>query len=331
MKISIAIPIYNEESNIPLLYNNVCRIATDLHCDLEIVFVNDGSQDGSAEKLDELAAIDRNVKVIHLRRNYGQTAALMAAIDSSEGDIIVTMDGDLQNDPADIPRLLIELDKGYDVVSGWRQIRKEPWLTRRLPSRVANALLSRLTGLKLHDYGCTLKAYRRDVIKGIRLYGEMHRFIPLFAMWEGARVGEIPVQDRPRRHGVSKYGVSRVPRVFLDMILVYFLHKALDRPMQFFGRVGIYSFLLAVAVGLFAIYLRVFEGISFILTPLPLFVVMLGICSLLCVLLGLVGEMLTRIYYEGRDARSYVIRDARSSSAIPHLRPDEKRFAEPQV
>jgi len=213
MSISVVIPILNERENIEPLREQLMPVLVGLGGEFEIVFVNDGSGDGSDEVLDRLAGRDSRVKVIHLRRNYGQTAALMAGIDNSSGDVIITMDGDLQNNPADIPRLIAKMEEGFDVVSGWRQNRQDPILTRRLPSGIANWLISTISGVRLRDYGCTLKAYRRSVLQNVRLYGEMHRFIPIYATWEGARVTEIPVQHRPRRHGHSKYGLSRAPRV----------------------------------------------------------------------------------------------------------------------
>ena len=238
MDISIVIPIYNEVEALPDLYRALGDVLDRLPLSGEIIFADDGSNDGSTAVLDSLAEIDPRVRVIHLSRNYGQTAALMAAIRDSAGDVIVPMDGDGQNDPADIPRLLAKLAEGFDVVSGWRAVREDGALTRRLPSVVANRLISSLLHVPLHDYGCTLKAYRREVVEDVRLYGEMHRFIPIYAAWEGARVTELPVAHPARRFGKSKYGLGRIARVLLDLLLVYFIDRAFDRPIQFFGKIG---------------------------------------------------------------------------------------------
>lgn len=311
MWISVNIPIYNERDSIEALYEQLVPVLERLGCEFEIIITNDGSTDGSNEVLDALAARDARVRVLHLRRNYGQTAALMAAIRHSSGDVMIPMDGDLQNDPKDIPRLLDKLEEGYDVVSGWRKERKEG-LGRRLLSQAANWLASKISGVKLHDYGCTLKAYRRDVLENVRLYGEMHRFIPIYAKWEGARITEIPVTHHARRFGRSKYGLGRIPRVLLDLIVIRFLRTGLDRPIQFFGLAGLYSFGMAFLVGLGAVYLKLFEDISFILTPLPLLVVLLGLGGLIFVLMGLLGEMQSRIYYESRGKFPYVVRETRN-------------------
>jgi glycosyltransferase involved in cell wall biosynthesis len=222
MHLSVVIPIYNERDSIASLAANLLAVLDRLPKVSEVIFANDGSSDGSTEILDEIAESDERVRVVHLRRNYGQTAALMAAIQYSSGAVIVPLDGDGQNDPADIPRLLARLEEGYDVVSGWRKQREDGALQRRLPSVAANWLISRLLGVPLHDYGCTLKAYRRDVIEDVRLYGEMHRFIPIYAAWEGARVTELEVTHYPRRFGRSKYGLSRIGRVVLDLLMLYF-------------------------------------------------------------------------------------------------------------
>ncbi len=239
MDISLVIPIYNEAEGLPALYRAVSETLEHLPQSTEIVFVDDGSKDGSAAVLDEFGAADPRVRVLHLARNYGQTAALMAGFQNSSGDVVIPMDGDGQNDPADIPRLLDKLAEGFDVVSGWRQARHDRALTRRLPSAVANRLISAVLHVRLHDYGCTLKACRREVVADVRLYGEMHRFIPIYAAWEGARVTEIPVIHHPRRFGKSKYGFGRVARVVLDLLIMYFIDRAFDRPIQFFGKIGL--------------------------------------------------------------------------------------------
>ncbi|CAG0964980.1 partial dolichol-phosphate mannosyltransferase, partial [Rhodocyclaceae bacterium] len=268
----------------------------------------DGSTDGSTELLDQIAAEDRRLRIVHFRRNYGQTAALMAAIDHSTGDILIPMDGDLQNDPQDIPRLLDRLDEGYDVVSGWRKNRQDKAVSRKLPSKVANWIISRISGVSLHDYGCTLKAYRRSVLENVRLYGEMHRFIPIYAAWEGAAITEMVVTHHPRRLGVSKYGLGRITKVILDLVLIRFMHKAFDRPIQFFGKIGLYSGALAVLSGSWALWLKVDQGVSFISTPLPLLSVFLALSGVLCVLLGLLAELQMRVYFESQSKRHYAVR-----------------------
>jgi len=311
MKISVIIPIYNERENIDALYMQLHPVLRGLDASHEIVFVNDGSTDGSAAELDALAALDRAVKVVHLRRNYGQTAAMMAAIQYSSGEIIVPMDGDLQNDPQDIPRLIEKLEEGYDVVSGWRVTRTEG-MDRRLPSRVANWMISKVSGVKLHDYGCTLKAYRRRFLENVRLYGEMHRFVPVYAAWEGGSVTEIPVVHHPRLHGRSKYGLGRAPRVLLDLLVIRFLARSLDRPIQFFGRAGLYSFALAFIAGAYALYLKLVEGVSFILTPLPVLVALLGLTGLMFVMMGLLAEIQSRVYFESQNKLPYAVRTTRN-------------------
>jgi glycosyltransferase involved in cell wall biosynthesis len=315
MKISVIVPIYNECENIDALYMQLYPVLSAMKASYEVVFVNDGSTDGSAAVLDTLAARDRAVKVVHLRRNYGQTAAMMAAIQYSSGEIIVPMDGDLQNDPQDIPRLLEKLEEGYDVVSGWRVDRKEG-MDRRLPSRAANWLISKVSGVKLHDYGCTLKAYRRRFLENIRLYGEMHRFVPVYASWEGGRVTEIPVTHHARLHGQSKYGIGRAPRVLLDLLVIRFLDRSLDRPMQFFGKAGLYSFALAFLAGSYAVYLKLFEGVSFILTPLPVLVVMLGLMGLMFVMMGLLAEIQSRAYFESQNKMPFTVRTTRNLMSV---------------
>lgn len=307
MLLSLLIPIFNEKESITPLHDQVAAVMAEHGYDYEIVFANDGSRDGSAEALDALAAADERIKVIHLRRNYGQTAALMAAIEHSRGDILIPMDGDLQNDPADIPRLLAKLEEGYDVVSGWRLHREDKMLSRRLPSMVANWLISSVLRVRLHDYGCTLKAYRREVLADIRLYGEMHRFIPIYASWLGARVTEMPVTHHGRRFGKSKYGIGRVARVLLDLLLLYFLDRSLDRPIQFFGKIGFITLLLSVIAFAWAIWLKLASGVSLILTPLPLLSATLGLSGVMFVLLGVIAEVLSRTYFEAQNKRPYAV------------------------
>lgn len=306
--LSILIPVFNEAENLPVLANKLTEALDRFGQSWEVIFADDGSWDRSAEKLDDIAARDRRFRIVHLRRNFGQTAALMAALDHSQGEIIVMMDADLQNDPADIAKVVRELEKGYDVVSGWRKDRRDAEWGRRLPSQLANRLISWLSGVHLHDYGCTLKAYRRWTIEKVRLYGEMHRYIPIYASWQGAKVAELTVTYHPRLHGKSKYGLSRASRVLLDLIVIFFLDRAVDRPMQFFGAAGLYSLFGAFLIGCWALWLRFVEGISFIQTPLPLLVSLLIITSLLSFFLGVIAEMLMRTYYESSDKRAYLVR-----------------------
>lgn len=310
--ISLTVPIYNEEQNIPLLYEQVREVLSRFGRPWELILVNDGSSDGSAEALDRIAEADSRVKVIHLRRNFGQTAAMMAGFDFASGDIIIPMDGDLQNDPADIPRLLAKLDEGYDVCSGWRKERQDAKVRRNLPSTIANRLISVISGVHLHDYGCTLKAYRSNVIKGVKLYGEMHRFVPIYASWQGARVTEIPVAHHARKFGESKYGLERTLKVVLDLIVVKFLSKYAQKPMYVFGTFGFLSLALGLFAGLWAVYLKLFDGISFIQTPLPLVFVMTAITGVMCILMGLLAELLTRTYHESQDKSVYLVGETRN-------------------
>jgi len=306
--LSITIPVYNEEKNIPLLYERLVQALVPLGRPFEIILVNDGSTDGSEKALASLAAADARVKVVNFRRNFGQTAAMMAGIHYASGEIIVPMDGDLQNDPADIAKLLAKLEEGYDVVSGWRQDRKDHALRRNLPSRVANTIISKISGVHLHDYGCSLKAYRKEVVKGVKLYGEMHRFIPIYASWEGGRVAEVPVTHHPRVHGESKYGVDRVLKVVLDLMVVQFLAKYANRPIYVFGGFGIGAITVSILAGVWAVYLKYFENTSFIQTPLPLLVVMLFVTGGMSILMGLLAEIIMRTYYESQGKAVYLVK-----------------------
>jgi glycosyltransferase involved in cell wall biosynthesis len=316
MDISVVIPVYDEAAILPELYRELSTTLDRLPLSAEIIFADDGSSDGSAALLDGFAESDRRVRILHLARNYGQTAALMAAIANSTGGVIVPMDGDGQNDPADIPRLLAKLAEGFDVVSGWR-VAREDRLTRRLPSAVANRLISALLRLPLHDYGCTLKAYRREVVEDVRLYGEMHRFIPIYAAWEGAQVTELAVAHRLRRFGKSKYGLGRVARVTLDLLLVYFIDRAFDRPMQFFGKIALSFLGLSLAIFGWAVVLKFAFHTSLIQTPLPLLAAVTGLSGILFLLLGLSAEVQARIYYEARGRPPYKIRRIVQHAALP--------------
>jgi len=305
--ITVTIPIFNEEGNVPILYERLCAALERSGHSWEVVLVDDGSTDASATLLDALAARDPRIVVVHLRRNYGQTAAFMAGLDHARGEIVVPMDGDLQNDPDDIVKLLAKLEEGYDVVSGWRKDRKDNAIKRNLPSRLANSLISRVSGVHLHDYGCSLKAYKRDVLDGVKLYGEMHRFVPIYAAWNGARVTEMEVTHHPRLHGVSKYGLERVIKVVLDLIVVKFLFRYSSKPIYVFGGFGFLSILFGAIAGCWALGLKIFAGTSLIQTPLPLLSVFLGAVGVLSILMGLLAEMLNRTYHESQDKPVYRI------------------------
>ena len=307
--LSIIVPVYNEQDNIFPLHERVSAALAKVGEDYEVVIVNDGSSDLTEQNLKAIAAADPHVKVVNFRRNFGQTAAMMAGIDLASGDVIIGLDGDLQNDPEDIPKLLEKLAEGYDVVSGWRINRKDSALKRNLPSRVANWLISKISGVYLHDYGCSLKAYKRDVVKGVRLYGEMHRFIPIYASWQGGKVTEIPVDHHPRIHGSSKYGLERVAKVVLDLIVVKFLASYSNKPIYVFGGFGMVSIAVSFLSGVWALYLKYFEGKSFITTPLPLLVVLAFITGVMSVLMGLIAEIIMRTYYESQGKQVYLVRD----------------------
>ena len=304
--ISIVIPIYNEEANIAKLAESILKALSGI--EYEVLFINDGSTDNSEKEIQAISKSNAHIKLINLRRNYGQTAAMQAGFDHSKGNIVIPMDGDLQNDPKDIPMLIEKINEGYDVVSGWRKIRSDKKFTRIIPSKIANMLISKISGIHLHDYGCTLKAYRKDILNDIKLYGEMHRFIPIYASWEGAKVTEVAVHHHPRTAGKTKYGLSRIPRVILDLLVIRFFDKSIDRPIHLFGQFGLLMFLIAFLLFLLAIFLKIFMNISFILTPLPLLVVFFSMSGLLCIFIGLVAEIQSRIYFEARDRPLYLVR-----------------------
>ena len=308
-KISVIVPIYNEEDNIVPLFEALFSVLSKLPPDCEIIAVNDGSTDHSYERLSALAERHREVTVINFRRNFGQTAAIMAGIDYSAGEILVFIDSDLQNDPNDIPLLLEKLNEGYDVVSGWRKNRKDAAIRRNFVSRAANSFISWVSGVRLRDYGCTLKAYRADVIRDVRLYGEMHRFIPIYATWMGAKVAEISVRHHERRFGQSKYGLERTIKVLLDLIVIKFLDKYFAKPIYIFGGFGMLSILVALgSVGLI-VYWKLFEGVSMILTPLPLFAAMAFLVGAMSILMGLLAEMIVRTYFESQRRGPYEVRN----------------------
>ncbi|HRO25859.1 MAG TPA: glycosyltransferase family 2 protein [Luteimonas sp.] len=305
--ISVTIPIFNEEDNIQLLYKSTRDALEQIGHAWELILVNDGSRDQSAERLDAIAANDPRVRIIHLGRNFGQTAALMAGLDHARGEVIIPMDGDLQNDPVDIGKLLAKLEEGYDVVSGWRKDRKDAAIKRNLPSRIANSLISRVSGVHLHDYGCSLKAYRRKTLDGVKLYGEMHRFVPIYAAWNGARVTEIEVSHHPRIHGESKYGLERIVKVVLDLLVVKFLFKYASKPIYLFGGFGFINFVVATLAFAWALWLKFFENVSLIQTPLAMLTVMLFAIGILSILMGLLAEMLNRTYHESQAKPVYRI------------------------
>jgi len=307
MTLSIVIPLYNEEENVHILYEKLKASLDLLKMEYEILFVDDGSTDRTLSILEEIQAKDKSVIVLSLRRNFGQTAAFAAGFDFARGDVIVTMDGDLQNDPADIPKLLEQI-KDHDLVSGWRKKRKDPFFTRRLPSIIANWLISKVTGVKLHDYGCSLKAYRRDVIKNLKLYGEMHRFIPAVASWYGVRVAEVETVHYPRLRGKSKYGISRTIKVVLDLITVKFLQSFSTKPIQFFGPVGIVSGFLGFLISLYLSIDKLFFGRDIGGRPLLLLGALLIIVGIQLIGMGLLGEMLVRVYHESQRKPIYVIK-----------------------
>lgn len=310
--VSVTVPVFNEQESIRPLYERVREVLDSFGRPWELILVNDGSTDGSRELIDQIAEQDTRVKVVHFRRNFGQTAAMMAGFDFAAGDIIIPIDGDLQNDPADIPKLVEGLDRGYDVCSGWRKTRHDAKFSRNLPSTIANRLISAISGVHLHDYGCTLKAYRREVIKDVRLYGEMHRFVPIYASWHGARVVEVPVTHHARKFGKSNYGLERTVKVLLDLIVVKFLDRYAQKPMYVFGLVGFANLALSLVAGVWSVYLKLFHGTSFIQTPLPVVSVMTGILGIMCILMGLLAELLTRTYYESQAKPVYHVGSTRN-------------------
>ena len=309
--ISILVPIFNEEESIEDSHREITEVMRRWGRRYEIVLVNDGSTDGTGQRMDALAATDPNVRAVHFRTNYGQTAAVTAAIDYSRGSILVPIDADMQNDPADIPALVRKLEEGFDVVSGWRKQRKDRSLTRVMPSRVANWLISRVSGVALHDYGCSLKAYRRDVIDDVRLYGEMHRFIPVYAYMNGGRVAEMPVNHRPRLRGQSKYGLNRVVKVLLDLLVVKFFLSYAAKPIYIFGGFGLLCLLASVFPLGMAVFYKLATGDlhkDFVQTPLPMIAATLILVGMLAMLQGIIAEVLMRTYFESQSRRPYAVR-----------------------
>ncbi|MEW6110219.1 MAG: glycosyltransferase family 2 protein [Nitrospirota bacterium] len=307
MTVSVVVPLYNEEENVRELHGRLKRALDSLGDEYEIIFVDDGSTDSTLPFLQKIQSEDGKVIILSLRRNFGQTAAFAAGFDYSRGDVIVTMDGDLQNDPDDIPKLLA-LMKDNDLVSGWRRKRKDPFISRRLPSIIANWLISKVTGVNLHDYGCSLKAYRRDVIKNLKLYGEMHRFIPAVASWYGVRIAEVETVHHPRQRGKSKYGISRTMKVVLDLITVKFLQSFSTKPLQFFGPIGLASGVLGFMISLYLSLEKIISGKDIGGRPLLMLGVLLIIVGIQFIGMGLLGEMMVRVYHETQKKPIYVIK-----------------------
>lgn len=301
--------MYNEEECLPRLHDELKPVMETIGSSYEIIYVDDGSRDGSLGILRALAEREPQVKVIRFRRNFGQTAALAAGMDEARGEILVFLDADLQNPPSEIPKLLAQLDEGYDVVSGWRKNRQDAAIMRKLPSRMANGLISWVSGVHLHDYGCTLKAYRREVMENVRLYGEMHRFIPAYAAWAGATISEIPVEHRARAAGVSKYGINRTVKVLLDLITLKFLSSYSTKPIYLFGGLGALSMLAAFLVWALVAYQRVFEAVRVNRNPLFILGVVFVITAVLLVTQGLLAELIMRTYHESQGKPPYVIRE----------------------
>lgn len=309
IEISVLLPVYNEQDNITRLSVSLTDALEKLSRSYEVIYVDDGSTDQSLAKLREVGARDRRVRIVSLRRNYGQTAAMSAGIDHARGQILIPMDADLQNDPADIGRLLEKLDEGYDVVSGWRKDRKDRWLTRRLPSHLANRLAAKLSGVDLHDFGCSLKAYRRDALTDVKLYGEMHRFIPIYAGWAGARVTEIPVTHHARAAGKSKYGLSRTIKVLFDLITIKFLSSYLTKPLYLFGTAGVVCLLISFFTIVFALYYRFVEGVHLNRMPLATLSMIMFAMGVQFIFMGLLAEMIVRTYHESQDKPTYLVRE----------------------
>jgi glycosyltransferase involved in cell wall biosynthesis len=307
--LSLVIPVYNEEENLPILFDAITKVMTPLKKPWEVIFVNDGSTDQSLEVLRGLAQKDQHVRVIVFRRNFGQTAAISAGIDHAKGSIIILLDADLQNDPADIPILLSKLEEGYDVVSGWRKDRKDNAITRTLPSMMANSLISWVTGVHLHDYGCTLKAYRREVLDEFRLYGETHRFIPVFAHSVGARIAELPVHHHPRLHGKAKYGLERTMKVVLDLFTVKFLLSYGNKPIRLFGGTGMVLMFASFVTFIYLFARKIIASTSVTASPLLPLAIMFLILGFQSILMGLIAELLVRTYHESQRKPTYTVRE----------------------
>lgn len=309
MQLSVVIPIFEEEPNIRPLYTELKGVLDGLNLSYEIIFIDDGSRDNSLDVLKEVQGQDDHVRIVRFRRNFGQTAALAAGMQYAQGNVVVTMDGDQQNDPHDIPRLLSKIDEGYDLVNGWRYDRKDKYWSRKIPSMVANKLISRTTDVELHDYGCTLKALRKEVAKNITLYGELHRFIPAIASWMGVSIAEVKVNHRPRVLGKTKYGLSRTVRVLLDLITVKFLLNYAGRPIHFFGLPGLLSGTAGFLIALYMTFERFFFGIPMGNRPLLLLAILMILIGIQFIVIGLLGELQIRTYYETQNKPIYVVKE----------------------
>jgi dolichol-phosphate mannosyltransferase len=307
--LSIIIPTFDEEDNVEPLYQALMDTVPALGRRFEIIFVDDGSRDRTFERLAAIAAHDVRVRVVKLRRNYGQAPAMAAGLDHAQGDILVTMDADLQNDPADIGCLLAKLEEGYDLVVGWRYERQDKWLSRRLPSVVANRLIAAITGVDVKDNGCTLKAFRAELIRKVPLYGEMHRFIPIYAAWAGARVTEIPVEHHARTMGKSKYGLSRTLKVVFDLMTIKFMASYQTKPIYVFGSFGMLAFAVSILGGLYAVFLKIIHKADFVQTPLPILSIVMFAVGVQFLLMGLLAEMLVRTYHESQAKTIYAVRE----------------------
>lgn len=309
-KVSIIIPAYNESTSLKVLAEELEKSIKKIIFPVEVVFVDDGSTDDTYSVLKDLALNNKTYKVIRLRRNYGQSAALLAGIDASTGDVIVPLDADLQNDPNDIPKLLNLINEGYDLVSGWRKHRQDRLVDRKIPSMIANKIISLVSGIRLHDYGCSLKAYKREVLNGVRIYGELHRFLPILASWNGARVTEVAVNHKARVFGKSKYGISRTYKVVLDLIVLKFLSDFSTKPIYFFGSFSAISFVSSFILGMYALYLKLAQSIDLDGTPLLIFSAVFLIVGVQFLLMGILSDLLMRTYYESQGKRTYQIRES---------------------
>lgn len=327
---SVVVPLFNEQENVPQLYVRIIDAMDALGESYEIVFVDDGSKDGTFRLLSEISADDARVVVVRLRRNFGQTAALKAGFDHSRGEIIISMDGDLQHDPAEIPRFIEKIQEGYDIVSGWRVERTDAWLTRQLPSRIANWIMAKLSRVHLHDFGTTFKAYRREVLAEIELYGELHRFIPALASWAGASVAEVPITNIRRKNGKSNYGISRTIRVFLDLLSVKFLLDYSTRPLQLFGLPGLACLVTGTCIGLWLIVEKLVTTLDIFAShgPLIIMAAVLVIGGIGFIAIGLIGELLARTYYESQNKPVYTVREFRGRRSAPTGRSDRTAGAE---
>jgi glycosyltransferase involved in cell wall biosynthesis len=319
IRYSIVVPLYNEEANVRILYERIVQAMEKVRDGYQIIFVDDGSRDGTYRVVSEICNQDASVVLVRLRRNFGQTPALQAGFDFARGDIIISMDGDLQHDPAEIPAFIAKINEGYDIVSGWRYVRRDAWLTRKLPSRAANWLIAKLSGVNLHDFGTTFKAYRSETIKHLQLYGESHRFIPALASWSGATIAEIPIKNINRQNGKSNYGISRTITVLLDLIALKFLLDYSTKPLQFFGSWGLLSTAAGILTGFFLAYRKFFLQVEIMKQhgPMLFAAVLLIVCGIQLISVGLLGEMLSRTYYESQKKPTYSVREIKSRAVHP--------------